>query len=73
MSDIDKARLESCVEGIKATLGDRFSKQQLVNAVLMHNFNTEHAIDFLLNSVENNTNLLGIKEKGVYYAQHFLL
>lgn len=61
--------MESCVEGIKATLGDSFSKQQLVNAVLLHNFNTEHAINFLLNPMDNEK--LTLPEKRGEYHINF--
>lgn len=65
MSDIDKARLESCIENIKDTLGDRFSRQQLVSAVLQHNFKIEDAITELLeNQASEQQKNVGKVEKG---------
>lgn len=67
MSDIDKARLESCIEGIRVTLGDSVTRQQLVSAVLSHNFNTERALNYLLEAIGNRQeNVLENKEKGDY-------
>lgn len=52
LSETDKAKLESCVEGVKAALGDTVSRQQMVDAVIAHNFNTEAAVNYLLDSSE---------------------
>lgn len=70
LSDIDKARLESCIEGIRATLGDSVSRQQLVSAVLSHNFNTERALNYLLEAIGNRQeNVLENREKGDYFMK----
>lgn len=65
MSDTDKARLESCVEHINETLGNDFSRLQVVNAVLQHNFNAEEALNQLLESqAHEQQNTVGKVEKG---------
>lgn len=76
LSDIDKARLESCIEGIKATLGDSVPRQQLINAVLLHNFNTERALNYLLENLGNGrSNVVENKDKGDYFLKlsYFIL
>ncbi|XP_044731419.1 HBS1-like protein isoform X2 [Chrysoperla carnea] len=46
--DIDKAKLESCVESIKKVVGDSVSHKTLVDTIINYNFNTEKALDSLL-------------------------
>uniref|UniRef100_A0A1Y1M393 HBS1-like protein N-terminal domain-containing protein n=1 Tax=Photinus pyralis TaxID=7054 RepID=A0A1Y1M393_PHOPY len=48
LSEIDKARLESCIEQINQVLGCGISRQELINIILLYNFNVEKAINFIL-------------------------
>ncbi|KAK4872556.1 hypothetical protein RN001_014585 [Aquatica leii] len=48
LSDIDKARLESCIDQIKQIVGGSVPRQDLVNIVLLYNFNAEKAVNFIL-------------------------
>lgn len=65
---MEKARLESCIERIKDAIGDSFTQPQMVDAVLLHNFNTEEAINDLLQNSQNTEprNNVEKKLKGEY-------
>lgn len=75
LSDTDKARLESCIENISDTVGSGFSRSQLVSAILKHNFNTEEALNELLESQPSGQqNVTGNADKGkicIYCTNHF--
>ncbi|KAF5288081.1 hypothetical protein FQR65_LT12131 [Abscondita terminalis] len=48
LSDVDKARLESCIEQIRGIVGNAVPKQDLINIILLYNFNAEKALNFVL-------------------------
>ncbi|CAH1775396.1 unnamed protein product [Owenia fusiformis] len=48
LSDIDEARLNSCLEEIRNVLGDSTPEHVLIEAILQHQFNFEKALDHLL-------------------------
>ncbi|KAF2895790.1 hypothetical protein ILUMI_10392 [Ignelater luminosus] len=50
LSEVDRARLESCIEQIKQTIGSSVPRQDLVNILLMYNFNIEKSINFILDN-----------------------
>ncbi|RZC42482.1 HBS1 N and/or GTP EFTU domain containing protein [Asbolus verrucosus] len=51
LSDLEKAKLESCLEQIKATLGAlSISKNELINIIISHDYDIEKVTDLLLNS-----------------------
>ncbi|XP_044253976.1 HBS1-like protein [Tribolium madens] len=54
LSDLDKARLESCIEEIKATLGPlSIPRNELVNIIISNNYNIERATNALLDDSKN--------------------
>lgn len=51
LDNIDKARLNSCIEEIKSVLGElKISEQELVSLIIKHNFVVEKVIDVILNA-----------------------
>ncbi|KAK5639855.1 hypothetical protein RI129_010666 [Pyrocoelia pectoralis] len=54
LSDIDKARLESCVDQIRQIVSSGIPRQELVNIILLYNFNVEKAINFILGCPQYN-------------------
>jgi len=50
LSEVDRARLETCVEQMRLTLGPSVPRQELVNVALMYNFNVKKAVNFILDS-----------------------
>lgn len=66
LDNIDKARLNSCIEEIKSVLGEiKISEQELVSLVIKHNFLVEKVIDIILNAPEKPEIL---KEKGELFS-----
>ncbi|KYB28379.1 Elongation factor 1-alpha 2-like Protein [Tribolium castaneum] len=54
LSDLDKARLESCIEQIKATLGPLcIPRNELVNIIISNNYNIERATNAVLDDSKN--------------------
>ncbi|XP_017784891.1 PREDICTED: HBS1-like protein isoform X2 [Nicrophorus vespilloides] len=47
--ELKKAKLESCVEQIRGTLGTTMTRQQIVDAVVGFDYNVERALNSLLN------------------------
>ena len=62
LSDLDKARLESCIEQIKNTLGPlTISKNELANIVISNSYDVEKATNTILDMKNVQTER---KEKG---------
>lgn len=63
LSDIEKAKLESCIDQIKSTLGElSLSRNQLVNIIISQKFNVEKSINAILE--ESSFKKTETKEKG---------
>lgn len=58
--------MDSCIEGVNEMLGGRFSRAQVVSAVLQHDFNVEAAVHQLLEGqpAEQQQSTVGKVEKG---------
>ena len=62
LSDLDKAKLESCIEQIKNTLGPlTISKNELANIVISNSYDVEKATNTILDMKNVQTER---KEKG---------
>lgn len=55
LSDLDKARLLSCMEEIRNISGDSFSDKRLVDAIMVNNYDYIKALDMLLTNDTNTT------------------
>lgn len=67
LSDTDKAKLQSCIDQIKDTLGPTIvSRNELVNLVLKYKFNVELVLNTLLEDSTYEKNNLGPKEKAPF-------
>lgn len=56
LSDIDNAKLMSCLDEIRNVLGDSFPESELVKAVMDSEFDAAAALDKLLNSSTSGRN-----------------
>lgn len=64
LSDLERARLESCIDQIKSTIETlSLSRNQLVNIIISHNFNIEKCINAILVESSGKPD---IKEKGEF-------
>lgn len=63
LSDLERAKLESCLDQIKSTLGAlSLNRNKLVNIIILHDYNIEKCISAILE--ESSTKEL--KEKGEF-------
>lgn len=66
LSEIDRLRLESCIGQIKQTVGLSVPRQDLVDIILLYNFNVEKAINFILDNPQyKDVKSQEKREKGV--------
>lgn len=66
MSDIEKARLESCIDQIKSSIGAlSLNRNHLVNIIVSQNYNIEKSINAILE--ETSSKKTETKEKGEFY------
>ncbi|XP_046391085.1 protein HBS1 isoform X1 [Ischnura elegans] len=63
LSDIDQARLQSCLEEVRNVVGDSIAEQTVIEAVLRCEFNVEKALNMVLN------NATGVSETGASKIQ----
>lgn len=62
LSDLERARLESCIDQIKSTIGIlSLNRIQLVKIIISHNYNIEKCINVVL---EESSGKPDIKDKG---------
>lgn len=67
LSEYEQVRLESCLDYMKSTLGNSFERSQMVDALLIFNFNTSKAINHLLTKSDTSTTkAIEKKDKGDY-------
>ncbi|XP_071501814.1 uncharacterized protein [Diadema antillarum] len=52
LSDMDEARLQSCLEEIRNVVGDTTPEHILIDTIVANKFNCEHALDAILNRQE---------------------
>ncbi|XP_023932313.1 HBS1-like protein [Lingula anatina] len=64
LNDVDEARLNSCLDGIRDVMGEAFPEHVLVEAVLSNGFNIEKALNALLTKQSSP-----VKEKPPEIAQ----
>ncbi|XP_071446392.1 uncharacterized protein HBS1 [Hetaerina americana] len=50
LSDMDYARLQSCLEEVRNVIGDSIAEQTMIEAVLSSDFNVEKALNMVLNN-----------------------
>lgn len=50
MSDIDKAKLLSCMEEVRNIIGDSSSDKRIAEAILINEYDMTKALDTILNS-----------------------
>lgn len=68
LTDLEKVKLESCLEHLKNTLGKIcINRNEMVNIIISKNFNVEDAINTILEDPKYRTK--DPKEKGEYF-QH---
>lgn len=64
LPDIERAKLESCIDQIKSTIGAlNLNRNQLVNIIVSQNYNIEKCINAIL---EENSVATDVKEKGEF-------
>jgi elongation factor 1 alpha-like protein len=57
LTDVEKAKLESCIEQIKSTLSPlTIPRNELVNIIISHNFDPEQATNAILDDPKNSQN-----------------
>lgn len=54
LSDVDEARLQSCLDEIRNVVGDTTPEHVLIDAVVANKFDYERALDAILNKQETN-------------------
>lgn len=65
LNEVDRARLMSCMDEIRNIVGESLSDQQLVKAIMKHNYDFNNALDELLNSTKNTPQQLEAVDKDV--------
>lgn len=50
LSDIERAKLMSCMEEIRNIIGDSYSDKRLVDAILLNEYDFSKALDMLLSN-----------------------
>lgn len=73
LSDVDKAKLMSCMEEIRNITGDTYSDKKLYDTIIANDFDIHKALDQILNDTNPTTQPTSKKpkvnevQKGWYY------
>lgn len=69
LSDTEKAKLNSCIDQIKNTLGPTMiPRSEVVNLILKYKFNIELVVNAILEDTRYDTASGASKDKGEYFC-----
>jgi hypothetical protein len=73
LSEVDEARLRSCLDEIRNVVGDSIPEHFLIDIVLKNGFKFNEALDAVLNSVVYTTEKPAAGEFCTYFYIHYIV